>query len=501
MSRQGKRWGMAIGFALLLVLQGLSCERKLSDSIEPVRTWQGRLLHDGKKGVGINEVLYYDRGSPVDTASATTDTVQFIQVSGSFAGALVPGEISFFYPDPSFGPNKWIAFSPRCDLYPFTQYKLVLKGLLWLDGTPAPDLEIQFTTGDVPQDLPNPFYCDEVVLPLQAYDLDDFLGINGGLADDPVWNTQANLTAVGIANDPPTYKKIRDPINYFGYTNAAAVYIPADNHLSDPPYYVLIYIHNDPSFGSDLNLGPTLGFFNVRPYWPRQLLDSFEEPGVWTSSDPVNTPVSLTTLDMFEGFAGLQIGINGSGSLDNSVSRAWTGGIPVQATGIMFAVKTGNVSSGGASSTRLELRLTDSADNVVGSNLDIYGSYTDWSFFTRAFASDFYPIAGSAFDQTKVNQIAFVLIDNGANDLVGNVFIDYLTVGDLTDVAVNYPPVVITPGESLPLYVDQGGSTYWAYVVGGRHILNLDTSNCSINCPLLDPAAALVKSNLAQAAP
>jgi hypothetical protein len=507
MSRRRKRWGLALGFALLLVLQGLSCERKLSDSIEPAQSWLRQLLHEGDKNVGIDEVLYSSLGAPIDTASATTDTVQLVQVSGSALlasgvatgpGALVPGELSFFFLDPKTGAFKGIAFDPLCDLYPLTQYQLVLKGLLWLDGTPVPDLEINFTTGDVPKDLPNPFYCDELVLPLSAYDLSDFDGINGGLAADPAWNGQVHLVAVGIANDPPIYKKVLDPIYYFGYADSGT-YTSSDNWLAEPPYQVLVYLNNP--LGSDLDLSLTPGFFNVRPYWPRLLLDSFEDPGAWTSSDPLNTPVSLTTLEMFEGFAGLQITLSGLSSLDDSVSRSWTGGLPAQATGIMFAVKAGNVSSGDLSSTRLELRLTDSAGNVVGSNLDILGLSTDWIFFTRALPGDFYPIAGAAFDQTKVSEIAFVQVGNGANDFVGDLFIDYLTVGDMTDVPVNYPPVVITPFDSLPLYVDENGSTYWAYNAGGVHVLNLNTSNCYTNCPLLDPAAALVKSNLAQAAP
>ena len=507
MSRQGKRWGMVIGFTLLLVLQGLSCERKLGDSIEPAQWWQRLLLHDGDKNVGINKVLYYSLGAPIDPASATTDTVQLFQDSGSpllasgvatGAGALVPGEISFFILDGKTGAYKGIAFDPLCDLYPRTRYKLVLKGVLWLDGTPVPDLEVYFTTGLVPKALPNPFYCDELVLPLQAYDLSDFDGINGGLFADPAWNGQTNLVAVGIANDPPTYKKVLDPLYYFGHADSGTYYL-SDNELSEPPYKVLVYINN--FGGSDLVLSETPGFFNVRPYWPRLLLDSFEEPGVWSSSDPAHTPVSLTTTEMFEGLAGLQITLSGSSSLDDSVSRSWTGGIPAQATGLMFAVKAGAVTSGDLSSARLELRLMDSAGNVVGSNLDIYGLDTNWMFFTRSLPGDFYPIAGAAFDQTKVNQIAFLLIDNGANDLVGNLFVDYLTWGDLTNVAVNYPPVVITPWDSLPLYVDQDGSTYWAYDSSGVHVLNLDASNCYINCPLLDPGSALVKSNLAQAAP
>ena len=507
MSRQRKRWGMAIGFALLLVVQGLSCERKLSESIEPARSWERQLLHEGEKDFGIQDVLYYNLGGPLDPASATTDTVQLFQVSASpllasgvatGAGALVPGEISFFNRDAKTGANKGIAFDPLCDLYPLTQYRLDLKGLHWLDGSTVPDLEIHFTTGAVPADLVNPFYCDALVLPLAAYDLSDFDGINGGLAADPAWNTVAHLVAVGVTDSPPLYKRVQDPNYYFGYADSGT-YTAADNLLSEPPYQVLVYINNFSPVNLDLVSTP--GFFNLRPYWPRLLLDSFEEVGDWASSDPANTPVSLTTTEMFEGSAGLQIGVNGLSSLDDSVSRAWTGGIPAQAGGIMFVVKAGNVSSGALTSTRLELRLSDSAGNVVGTNLDIYGLNSNWIFFTRALPGDFYPIAGAAFDQTKVNEIAFVQVSNGANDLVGDLFIDYLTVGDMTDIAVNYPPVTVTPWDTLPLYVDEAGSTYWAYNFGGMHVLNLNAANCGTNCPLLSPDQALVKSNLAQAAP
>lgn len=378
-----------------------------------------------------------------------------------------------------------------------TQYKLVLKGVLWLDGTPVPDLELDFTTGEVPTDL-TPFFCDQLVLPLQAYDLDDIFGINGGLAADPTWDTQANLVAVGVLDDPANYKRILDTTTNFGRAWSGS-YTTTDNQLIIPPYEILVYINNFAATDLDLSLTP--GFFNVRPYWPRQLLDSFDAIGDWTSSDPTNTPVSLTTVDQFESSAGLQVGVNGLNSLNDSVSRPWSGGIPAQATGIMFTVEAGNVTSGDLSNTRLELRLTDSAGNVVGTNLDIYGLNINWIFFTRSFSDDFYPVSGAGFDQTKVNQIAFVLINNGSNDLVGDLFIDFLTVGDLTDLAVYYPPVVVTPFDTLPLYVDQSGSTYWAYDNGGMHVLNLASSNCGVNCPLLAPSAALVKSNLAQAAP
>ena len=507
MSRQRKRLGMAIGFALLLVVQGLSCERKLGDSIDPAQIWYGRLLQDGQKGVGVQDVLYYNLGDPLDPASATTDTVQLVQVTGSpllasgvatGAGALVPGKINFFNRDPKTGAPRGIAFDPLCDLYPLTQYRLDLKGLHWLDGSTVPDLEINFTTGELPQDLTNPFYCDELVLPLLAYDLSDFDGINGGLAADPAWNAQANLVAVGIADDPPTYERVLDQKYYFGHA-ISGVYTSSDNLLFEPPYKLLVYINNFSAGDLDLSLTP--GFFNVRPYWPRLLLDSFDTVDAWTSSDPANTSVSLTTLEMFEGAAGMQIGLNGLSSLNDSVSRAWSGGLPAQATGIMFVVKAGNVTSGDLSSTRLELRLTDSAGNVVGTNLDIYGLNSNWIFFTRALPGDFYAIAGAAFDQTKVNEIAFVQVNNGANDFVGDLFIDYLTVGDMTDVPIYYPPVTITPWDSLPLYVDEDGSTYWAFDIGGVHVLNLDTANCGSNCPLLAPDAALVKSNLAQTAP
>jgi hypothetical protein len=101
-----------------------------------------------------------------------------------------------------------------------------------------------------------------------------------------------------------------------------------------------------------------------------------------------------------------------------------------------------------------------------------------------------------------VDRISLVIVNNPrGNDLAGDLLVDFLTIGDLPELAVYYPPVVITPNESLPLYVDEDGSTYWAYDRNGVHVLNLDAAGCFTNCPLLSPETALTPSNLAQAAP
>ena len=523
MHRRPKFWVKALGLGLVLLCLGISCERELGDSIEPVSNWRQHFLQDGDRGVDIRSILYVELHDSLNPDSANSNTVKLFQASGSalLAGAIVtgdgaevPGRISVF--NLESGKGAYLAFEPRCDLYPLTDYRLELLGLLLADGSPMPDLILHFTTGPLPRDYLDPFYCDELVLPLMAYDLSDLLGINGGLAGD----TACNLVAVGILSDPPLYQRIADNSYSFGYLykdtdlHENIYYWTDSDYLFLPPptpYTVLVYITNR-SPSADLSLGLTPGYFNVRPYWPTVLLDSFTTVDAWTSSDPTNTPVFLESGEYSEGFSGMRIHLNLPNSLDDSISRPWSGGFPADTTGIMFAFKMGNVTSGGASYSRLELQLRDSDGNVVGSNIEIAGVNTNWIFFTRALPEDFDPLVTvTTFDPTKVDQISLVIVNNpppdpdppphGGNDLVGDLFVDFLTIGDMPNLAVYYPPEVITPQETLPLYVDQDGSTYWAYDNNGLHILNLVGEDCAVNCPLLDPGTALTPSNLAQEAP
>jgi len=505
MYRRPKFWVKALGLGLVFLCFGISCERELSDSIEPVSNWRQQFLQDGDQGVDIRSILYVELRDSLNPDSANSNTVKLFQASGypllasaivTGEGAEVPGTISVF--NLESGRGAYLAFEPRCDLYPLTDYRLELSGLLLADGSPMPDLILHFTTGPLPRDYLDPFYCDELVLPLMAYDLSDLQGINGGLAGD----TMAHLVAVGITKDPPTYQNISDSFYSFGYSDDG-VYNWSPSLLSSPPptpYTVLVYITN--RSGANFNLSDTPGYFNVRPYWPTTLLDSFTTVDAWTSSNPTDTPVSLETGEYFEGSSGMRIGLNVPSSMGDSVSRTWSGGFPADTTGIMFAFKMGNVTSGGSSFSRLELQLRDSDGNVIGSNIEIAGVDTNWGLLTRALPEDFTPRVGATFDPTTVDQISLVIVSNyRGNDLVGDLFVDFLTIGDMPNLAVYYPPEVITSEETLPLYVDQDGSTYWAYDNNGLHILNLVGEQCADNCPLLDPDTALTTSNLAQAAP
>jgi hypothetical protein len=514
MHRRPKFWVKALGLGLVFLCFGISCERELSDSIEPVKNWRQQFLQDGDQGVDLRSIIYVELPDSINPDSANPNTVKLFQASGYplLASAIVTGEGAEVPPDRidvynlESGKGAYLAFDPSCDLFPLTDYRLELKGLLLPDGSPMPDLILHFTTGPLPPDYLDPFYCEEeeLVLPLMAYDLSDLQGINGGLAGDTAWdNSVANLVAVGITKDPPTYQNISDSQYSFGYSNNNA-YNWADNRLASPPptpYTVLVYITN--RSGDNFNLSDTPGWFNVRPYWFTTLLDSFTTVDAWTSSDPVNTPVALETGEYFEGFFGMGIGLNGTNSLGDTVSRPWSGGFPADTTGIMFAFKMGNVISGDTSHSQLELQLRDGDGNVIGSNIDIAGVNTNWGLFTRVLSDDFVFRVGTTFNPTTVDQISLVIVKNnlGKKDLVGDLFVDFLTIGDMPNLAVYYPPEVITPEETLPLYVDQDGSTYWAYDNNGVHILNLVGKHCDDNCPLLDPDTALTPSNLAQAAP
>lgn len=480
-----------------------SCHENLDKDTEPEDEWSSRMLEDGDQGVSIESPLYVYLGVPIDIATANTTTVRLYTANPS----MVPGWVDFFSFEGESEEPFGLIFGPSCHLNPNTDYILYLDGLKESSGDAIPYREIRFTTGGVPADLENPFYCGTLAL---AWGLEDNEGINSGLIDD--LGIYANVFVVGVPvypdpfdPFPPNHLMINDTYVKFGERHNGGLYYRWGYLLQEPPYQPLITIVNEDS--DPLDLGAlTDPWVNIRPYRMEVVIDQMETAGAWTSSDPTNTPLAIDEVEMLQGLGCLRVGLNGANSEDDELVREWPAGEYAGVTdesGFQFAFKVANVTSGSACG--LIFRIYDEDGDMVYMTKEV--SYADlYWFFTTRLTEDFTEVvAVDGFDPDKITKIS-IYID--PNDIVGDLFLDFMTAGSLEDLKVWLPDEVIPAldfmdywAPALPLYVGPDGSTYWARDMAGLHTVDLDNDWCDIECPLMPPGEAMTEAHLAQPAP
>ncbi len=498
---RGKYHRWVIPFLILTFIIGAgffnSCREDLSQDLEPLSEWKDKMIHDGDQNVGIGDALYFYLGVPINENSAKLSTVQVFTANPS----IVPGAVEFFsYEGTGWNPYG-VVFRPMCNLFPDTDYQAFIIGLRDSSGSEIPDKVINFRTGGVPSDLGDPLYCDEMAL---AWDLEDTAGINSGVADF-LFNKDVVASGLRLVPPPPTYQTMSDADNTFGYHSCCpASYTKSTNFLKSPPYGLLIYIRNQNSVSAfDLGSVPLAErFVNLRSYLVGEVIDHLDGDYTWTSDDPVNTTVGVDSgQNRLDRRACLKIGLNGANSVNDQVSRTWTGGqyAPVDLySGMQFAVKMGNVASG--ASININLILYDPEGDYAYIAKSLTDTDIDWRFVTTRLAD--FTVSG-AFDVSRVSMIAFEV---AANDIVGDLFLDFMSAGALDDLKAYLPSDVIpqrtglNPTPALPLYVGGDGSTYYARD-DGQHWVDLSNDNCSESCPLMSPQEAMTSDHLARPAP
>jgi hypothetical protein len=528
----------AIVCALFLMGSGPCDPPGLADSIDPIGTYQDALLQNGDQGVAPQQPLVVDIGKLMLYSTVNAGTVTLaLQAGGGVTGDVNVFDSRDCAVDPVNDCPRGLYFEPGsgvpCDLDPNTTYVLTISGVVLANGDTLPDRIITFTTGGFPDGY-TPDLCSAVVYEnfiVSGDTLNDTTGMTGATVLDP--SSQLEIAAVGIEKDSLSgYDRFANPRYYAVIkilNSEVGAFGGADFVIADGDTLRIRYNGQDKVVVLPGATIPSSDFISLWALFLYVADDGSTYYAINDGGGRLYDTLSFICDDFGGGcpsakpptevFTGSTLALGDGGTVPFKFSYD-----EIDPTDSPPALNGGIITTATSGSRDIEFSLLGIEDGTITGGWDELNNSINWRvFFHNAVDGTYsYPDPTKVdFSQYLIGHINRALYDDFyhpvkhlyTNDGLLMIYLENrdsapytppgtptITVTDGDSTTVSLPTDTIPAGEALPLYVASDGSSFYAYINGGDHTLDLWANGCDIGlCPTLDPVTALTNAPAAVA--